>query len=361
MVNQITISKNGASGFAPMELDDENEVEGRILTTEEFIERIRERGDIFTIYKEINLTNAEMISILFALIIGFWMSNVEMAVLPEAVDPGFLNKDSGVKGTVRTVPVPQVTEKPPVVRNISVTKKDLHATKQNRSVKSAQASKGGAGDPRTRVARAGLLGIINGQSKGKIVHGDIEGLGGFTEGIDAMLSGMGGLKKGGGSGIVRKGETGIGFGNGYGHSGFGEGGSGGIDDLIGNFQEASLDLKPFAGTKVKITIPDRLSGEGFIGGRSKAEILRVVMQNLQSLRYAYNKRLKIKPALQGKIVCKFAIDEFGRVIGCNLVESSIGDSELETTVKSMISRWKFEKIDKPGDITEIVYPFVFSS
>jgi TonB family protein len=84
------------------------------------------------------------------------------------------------------------------------------------------------------------------------------------------------------------------------------------------------------------------------------------MQNLAALRYAYNKRLREKPGLKGKITCKFAIDEFGKVIFCEALESTMADPGLEAEVVDKIKRWVFEKIDKPGDVTEVVYPFVFS-
>ena len=84
------------------------------------------------------------------------------------------------------------------------------------------------------------------------------------------------------------------------------------------------------------------------------------MQNIAALRYAYNKRLREKPGLKGKITVKFAIDEFGKVIYCEVTESTMADQELEISVKEKIKRWVFEKIDKPGDVTEVVYPFVFS-
>jgi hypothetical protein len=38
----------------------------------------------------------------------------------------------------------------------------------------------------------------------------------------------------------------------------------------------------------------------------------------------------------------------------------MGDSELESLIAAKIKLWVFEKIDKPGDVTEVVYPFVFS-
>jgi hypothetical protein len=96
------------------------------------------------------------------------------------------------------------------------------------------------------------------------------------------------------------------------------------------------------------------------GGRSKAAIMRVVMQNLASLRYAYNKRLREKPGLKGKITVKFAIPESGDVRSCEKVSSTVNDYDLEQEIIDKISLWKFERINKPGDVTEVVYPFVFS-
>jgi len=102
------------------------------------------------------------------------------------------------------------------------------------------------------------------------------------------------------------------------------------------------------------------SNDAVIGARSKASIQRVVMQNMAPLRYAYSKRLREKPDLSGKITVKFSIDEFGRVLTAQMVESTMSDPDLESTVVARLRSWNFEKIDKPGDITEVTYPFVFA-
>jgi TonB family protein len=218
----------------------------------------------------------------------------------------------------------------------------------------------GGGDPRARVTQMGVLGIVSGQIKGKsVASADIFGKGGFATDIDAILSGVGGLKSGGDGGVGRKGVAGIGYGSGYG-SGFG-GGGGGVDDLLGGLMGGGgggLELKKKG--ELKVSSPDFLKGGALTGGRSRASIQRVVMQNMAALRYAYNKRLREKPGLTGKITVKFAIDEFGKVIFAQVVESTMADSELETTVVSRVKSWNFEKIDKPGDVTEVTYPFVFS-
>jgi TonB family protein len=102
-------------------------------------------------------------------------------------------------------------------------------------------------------------------------------------------------------------------------------------------------------------------GFNVTGARSRTHIQRVIMHNFTVLRYAYNKRLRKKPGLAGKITVKFAIDEFGKVIFARIVESTMSDSELESTVVARVKSWDFDMLDKEGDVTEVTYPFVFSN
>jgi TonB family protein len=98
----------------------------------------------------------------------------------------------------------------------------------------------------------------------------------------------------------------------------------------------------------------------YTGGRGRASIERVIMQNRAPLRFAYNKRLSEKPGLVGRITVWFAIDEFGNVTFATLAESTMKDPAFERTVVNAVKGWKFDKIDKPGDIDEVTYPFVFA-
>ena len=131
-----------------------------------------------------------------------------------------------------------------------------------------------------------------------------------------------------------------------------------------NYELAKKNLektkKLIGSGELNISSPNTVKGGALTGGRSRASIQRVVMQNMASLRYAYHRRLRDKPDLAGKITVKFAIDEFGKVIFAQVVESTMDDSELERTVVDKVKSWDFDKIDKPGDVTEVVYPFVFS-
>ena len=89
------------------------------------------------------------------------------------------------------------------------------------------------------------------------------------------------------------------------------------------------------------------------------DVQRVVMQNMQAIRYSYNRRLREKPDLKGTITVKFSIDSFGKVISAKVTESTINDSELENTIVGWVKSWTFGTIDDPI-ITEVVYPFILS-
>ncbi|HLV30322.1 MAG TPA: AgmX/PglI C-terminal domain-containing protein [Chitinispirillaceae bacterium] len=339
--------------------DDDDDEPGRILTDAEYSQRIKERADIFIIEKDSRLRNMEIIAIILAIITGIYMSTRE--IVEVATD--FFEKipEERVAKLVKEDVAATLQKKEEEKKKEEEIKQDKKKLKPSKS-KGAGGMQGGGGDPRARVTQKGVLGIISGQIKGKsVASADIFGKGGFASDIDAVLSGVGGLKAGGSGGVGRKGAAGIGYGAGYG-SGFGGSGAGGIDDLIGGLMGGDggggLDLKKRG--SLKVSAPEFTKGGALTGGRSKASIMRVVMQNLAALRYEYNKRLREKPGLKGKITVKFAIDEFGTVIFAQVVESTISDSQLETQVVSKIKRWKFEKIDKPGDVTEIIYPFVFS-
>ncbi|MBN1604366.1 MAG: AgmX/PglI C-terminal domain-containing protein [Chitinispirillaceae bacterium] len=337
--------------------DDEDDEPGRVLSEAEYAEMLKTRGDIFKIEKQNQLRNTELVCMILAILVGIYFSTREIVQI--ATD--FFEK----------VPEERVAKLVKEEVDATLDKKkeekkeeEIKSDKKKLTPKKSQGKggmQGGGGDPRARVTHKGVLGIISGQIKGKsVASADIFGKGGFATDIDAILSGVGGLKSGGSGGVGRKGVAGIGYGAGYG-SGFGGSGAGGIDDLIGGLMGGDgggLNLKKRG--SLKISAPEFLKGGALTGGRSKASIMRVVMQNLAALRYAYNKRLRDKPGLNGKITCKFAIDEFGKVIFCQVVESTMGDSELETLIAAKIKLWVFEKIDKPGDVTEVVYPFVFS-
>jgi hypothetical protein len=349
---------------APAGDDDDDEISGRILTEQEYLAKLNARSDIFFVEHDTRARNIEVVSVLVGVALSVWLSTLQLVDVAtdfyEKLPDERIAKIVNLPSTLNPEEKKLQDEKKKAEEEIKTDKKTLAKTKRA----GAGGNTGGGGDPRARVTRKGVLGIISGQIKGKTVaSADIFGKGGFATGIDAILQGVGGLSAGGGGGVGRRGAAGIGYGAGYG-SGFG-GGGGGVDDLISGLmggEGGSLDLSPKLKQHKSIDVaePRFVQGGALTGGRSMAEIRRVVMQNLAALRYAYNKRLRDKPGLKGKITVKFAIDEFGNVIYCQSIQSTMGDKDLEDEIVGKIKRWAFGKIDKPGDVTEVIYPFVFS-
>ena len=95
-------------------------------------------------------------------------------------------------------------------------------------------------------------------------------------------------------------------------------------------------------------------------GRSKASIMRTVMQFLANMRYAYNTFLREKPGLKGRITIKFAINQDGTVIYARILNSTIEYCKMEKKELDIIVGRNFGKIDAAHDLTTVVYPFVFS-
>lgn len=96
-------------------------------------------------------------------------------------------------------------------------------------------------------------------------------------------------------------------------------------------------------------------------GRSKASIMRVVMRYVYQLRDAYNECLRSGERYNGKITVKFAIDERGHIMYVEIIPAgtTIPDKYLWSAFLRIIKTWRFERANKPGDITEVVYPFIF--
>lgn len=339
---------------------DDEEPCGRLLTQSEYTLRLRNRSDIFTIEKTTFLSKAEAFCLSAAFIIGLWLPRMEIITInPDMISPAF-NFEKHAQALGVNVITEPIDIKKHYAKIVDRPKKlKMSRIKRSRASVSGGRRGTGGGNYRSRVLNKGVLRLVHGIVSGSKVYGDIFGKGGYMDNIDAIISGTGGLKKGSDGGAGRKGERGIGFGPGFG-GGFGSG-SGDVDGYLDNLmvpESDALVLKKHTPVKRGLLIQ---TGSGITtGGRSRSSIARVVQQNMAALRYAYNRRLREKPGLSGKIRVRFAIDEFGKVIFCDVIESTMDDATFKKLIAAKIKLWVFEKIDKPGDVTEVIYPFVFS-
>lgn len=105
--------------------------------------------------------------------------------------------------------------------------------------------------------------------------------------------------------------------------------------------------------------PQVIPGQPIISGSLDREIIRrIIRQHRAEYQYCYEKELNKKRDLNGKIVVKFTIAGNGSVIQASVVESSMGNADVESCLTARIQRWVFPE-PKGGGMVVVNYPFVF--
>lgn len=95
------------------------------------------------------------------------------------------------------------------------------------------------------------------------------------------------------------------------------------------------------------------------GARSSADIMAVVLRNISSLRAIYDQAVKKDSRLKGIIKFKLVINQSGSIVSVVVLATSTGKPDFDKQITTAIKSWQFGKTDKPGDVTEVVYPFTF--
>jgi TonB family protein len=318
-----------------------------------FLSKIRENSDIFISEKSHLLQGVISITTLAGVALGAYLTLVDLYQLHGELING------GPHLRVTIAPEVNIREPEPVV---VVKKPKVVPKKVSPTAHTSGKANSGAGTLRSRVSQKGVLGLLKSSSGAQIGDNPLA-RGGFASGIDKVLQGVsGGLKKGDG-GPKRVGTVEF-VGNGSGtQSGFGDGdNTGDVLSLIASLSGSgsAIDLQKKRRTLEKIEQPDGANSEALVGKRSRRDIMRVVNQNTQSLRYLFNRHLRNVPNMKGKVTLKWAIDEFGNVIFCRVVSTTVENSAFEREIVTAVKRWKFSRIHITGDVTEVVYPFVFT-
>lgn len=73
--------------------------------------------------------------------------------------------------------------------------------------------------------------------------------------------------------------------------------------------------------------------------RSPAHIAEVLARHNQEIQECYRQRVKINPSLEGSIDLRFVVSPQGNVTSAEVVESTLGDPELEFALVNCLLRW----------------------
>lgn len=102
-------------------------------------------------------------------------------------------------------------------------------------------------------------------------------------------------------------------------------------------------------------------GTGDFGGATidKEGVRRVIKSKHEVIARCYEKELRFKTQLSGKIVLSFVLDDQGRATHVKIKSSDIGDANVETCIVNEFQTWRFPEAPK-GELANVSYPFVFT-
>ncbi|HXX30760.1 MAG TPA: adventurous gliding motility protein GltG [Myxococcaceae bacterium] len=178
------------------------------------------------------------------------------------------------------------------------------------------------------------------------------GLGGT---LQAYLGGIKGTTVGDAGGVLGMGLKGSGGGGGGTGNTLGIG-SVGTKGVAGG--QGSYGTGMTLGGKKSADIAIAASEPEITGSIDRELIRRVVRSHLDQLRYCYDVQLTKNPKLSGKVAVKWVVSEQGTVSSSVVVQTTTGNSELDTCVAGRVLTWVFPK-PKGGGVAVVTYPFIF--
>jgi TonB family protein len=122
--------------------------------------------------------------------------------------------------------------------------------------------------------------------------------------------------------------------------------------------EGSRDSGPVAERDVASRLKvDRPVIEG--GTADLDSIAREIRSRRKAIAACYERALKLKPTLTGKLVVRFSITAAGTVSAVDIDDDSLGAPEVGACVRALVLRWRFAP---PAEApVELSFPFVFQA
>ena len=93
------------------------------------------------------------------------------------------------------------------------------------------------------------------------------------------------------------------------------------------------------------------------GSPDPSLVVREVRTRIGAIKACYERALKKKADLSGRVKMRWTITVAGAVSDVEIEEDSVGDSEVASCMKGLVSRWRFSA--PSGGSVDVVYPFIF--
>ncbi len=200
-----------------------------------------------------------------------------------------------------------------------------------------------------KVQSTGLLKLLGAKADGSGSLADVLGKGDVDRDQEKAFQGIGGVGVASGSDAALRGIKTGGSGSGRVAS---VGGLRGGAGIAGGTTGVGPSEKKVSGV-VKSEAP-AVDGE-----LDPSIVAKEVKSRLGAIKACYERALKRAPNLSGKVVIHWTITAAGTVSGVDVENDTMGDSEVASCIKSLVSRWRFPA--PSGGSVEVSFPFVFQA
>jgi TonB family protein len=199
-----------------------------------------------------------------------------------------------------------------------------------------------------QVRNTGILKLLGAKADGSGSIADVLGKGDVDRDQEKAFQGVGGLTVATGDASLRGVKSGTG----------GSGKVANISGLRGAGSIAGGDTGA-GSTEKRITGIVKSEAPAVDGALDPSLVSKEVRTRIGAIKACYERALKRNPNLSGKVKVRWTITAAGTVAAVEIEEDSLGDNEVSSCIKGLVSRWRFPA--PSGGSVEVVYPFVFQS
>lgn len=128
-------------------------------------------------------------------------------------------------------------------------------------------------------------------------------------------------------------------------------------DEIGSGRPVAQVAGGERGEEIKVKIREgHLTDQAGLGRVDKAAVEDLFRKRLSAIRTCYEKRLRVNPDIEGKVVIRFTIGRAGTITQIEVIENTTGDPEVGTCIVQKVRMWRFTPPEE-GEVT-FSYPFL---
>ncbi len=199
-----------------------------------------------------------------------------------------------------------------------------------------------------QVRNTGILKLLGAKADGSGSIADVLGKGDVDRDQEKAFQGVGGLTVATGDAALRGVKTGTG----------GSGKVANISGLRGAGSIAGGDTGA-GSTEKRITGIVKSEAPAVDGELDPSLVSKEVRTRIGAIKACYERALKRNPNLSGKVKVRWTITAAGTVSAVEIEEDSMGDNEVASCIKGLVSRWRFPA--PSGGSVDVVYPFLFQA